>query len=186
VISGDGGFDEYVQHLLQGARQAIEQHPDLQLFFDSQRQDPRAMWRAIRKHELLANSTLIPRRLGHREILLRASALVHPQPLGRARSLTLRAMSHAVPVLACADPLLDELIDGQTARVLHEPSAETWVKILTSLASDPAPWRELGNSAQQWVGQHRLAAAQLERLISTYRHLTGEPIAFPGSSASAV
>ena len=186
VVSGDGGFDEYVLHLLQGAKQAIEQHLDLQLFFDSQRQDPRAMWRAIRRQGLLANSTLIPRRLGHREILLRASALVHPQPLGRARSLTLRAMSHAVPVLACADPLLDELIDGQTARVLHEPSADTWAKILMSVASEPAPWRELGTTAQQWVGQHRLAATQLERLISTYRHLTGEPIAFPGQQASAV
>ncbi|MBX2851066.1 MAG: hypothetical protein KTR15_04885 [Phycisphaeraceae bacterium] len=181
VVSGDGGYDEYVHHLLQGAKQAIEAHPDLQLFFDGQREDPRAMWRAIRRQGLLAHSTLIPRRLGHREILLRAGAMLHPQPLGRSRSLTLRAMAHAVPVLACADPLLDDLIDGQTARVLHEPSADTWAKVLTSFAADPTPWRELGVCAQQWVGQHRLASTQLERLISTYRHLTGEPIAFPGS-----
>lgn len=179
VISGDGGFDDYTHRLLAGAKQAIEKHKDLQLFFDGQRQDPRALWRAIRRQDLLANATLIPRRLGHREVLLRAGAMVHPQPLGRARSLTLRAMAHAVPVLACADPLLDDLIDGQTARVLHEPSADAWAKELVSFASDPAPWRELGVSAQQWVGQHRLASTQLEHLIATYRHLSGEPIAFP-------
>lgn len=184
VISGDGGFDSYVEHLLLGAKQAIESHPDLQLFFDGQRQDPRAMWRAIRRHGLSANATLIPRRLGHREILLRASALVHPQPLGRSRSLTLRAMAHAVPVFACADPLLDDMVDGQTARVLHEPSAGTWAEALTSFAGDPKPWRELGLSAQRWVGNNRLASSQLEHLIATYRHLTGEPIAFPGTSTA--
>ena len=182
VISGDGGSDDYVHRFLAGAKQAIEAHPDLQLFFDGQREDPRALWRAIRKQGLLANATLIPRRLGHREVLLRASALVHPQPLGRARSLTLRAFAHAVPVLACADPLLDDLIDGTTARVLHDPAADTWAKALISFASDPAPWRELGQSAQAWVGPHRLASTQLEHLLATYRQLTGEPIAFPGSA----
>lgn len=179
VVSGDGGYDEYVHHLLLGAKQAIQAHPDLQLFFDSQREDPRAMWRAIRRQGLLAHSTLIPRRLGHREILLRAGAMIHPQPLGRSRSLTLRAMAHAVPVIACADPLLDDLIDGQTARVLHDPSPDTWAKALVSFASEPKIWSDLGLAAQQWVGQHRLASTQLERLITTYRHLTGEPIAFP-------
>eukprot|EP00752_Nemacystus_decipiens_P014518 g12927.t1 len=182
VISGNGGSDEYVQRLLAGARQAIEAHGDLQLFFDAQREDPRALWRAIRREGLLANATMIPRRLGHREVLLRAGALVHPQPLGRSRSLTLRAFAHAVPVIACADPLLDDLIDGTTARLLHEPSAETWAKALISFASDPGPWRELGQSAQNWVGQHRLASTHLEHLLATYRQLTGEPIAFPGAN----
>jgi glycosyltransferase involved in cell wall biosynthesis len=179
VISGDGGFDDHVHRLLQGAKQAIDARPDLQLFFDAQRDQPRALWRAISRHGLLANATLIPRRLGHRELLLRAGALVHPQPLGRARSLTLRAMAHAVPVLACSDPLLDDFIDGQTAKVLHDPSAESWAKSMISFANDPAPWRDLGASAQQWAGQHRLASMQLEHLIATYRQLTGEPIAFP-------
>lgn len=182
VISGTGGFDDEIHRLLVGAKQAIAEHPDLQLFFDGQRQDPRALWRAIRREGLLANSTLIPRRLGHREVLLRAGALVHPQSLGRARSLTLRAFAHAVPVLACADPLLDDLIDGQTARLLHDPSPDTWAKALIAFASDPNPWRELGQSAQAWVGQHRLASTQLEHLLATYRQLTGEPIAFPGTT----
>ncbi|MEM9348194.1 MAG: glycosyltransferase family 4 protein [Planctomycetota bacterium] len=186
VISGNGGFDGYVDHLLEGAKQAVAEHPDLQLFFDAQREQPRALWRAISRQGLLANATLIPRRLGHRELLLRADAMVHPQPLGRSRSLTLRAMAHGVPVIACADPLLDDLIDGQTARVLHDPSPETWASTLISLANDPAHWVQLGKSAQRWVAEHRLAATQLEHLIRVYRQLTGEPIVFPGQQASAV
>ena len=179
VISGNGSYDEHVGRLLEGAKQAIELQPDLQLFFDGQRQDPHKLWRAINQLGLLANATLIPRRLGHREVLLRAGALVHPQPLGRARSLTLRAMGHAVPVLACVDPLLDYMIDGQTARVLHDPTPEAWAKALVGFATKPALWRSLGASAKEWVGEHRLASTQLELLMRTYRELTGEPIAFP-------
>lgn len=185
VVSGDGNSDEHVVALLEGARLAIDQHPNLQLFFDGQRQDPHKLWRAINRHGLLANATLIPRRLGHREVLLRAGALLHPQPLGRARSLTLRAMAHAVPVIACADPLLDYLIDGTTARVLHDPSPANWAKAIVGFATKPEPWRELGQSAKQWVGENRLASTQLESLLHAYRDLIGEPIAFPGQTEPA-
>lgn len=179
VISGDGNYDESIQHLLKGAKKTIEQHPDLQLFFDAQRDQPRALWRAISRSGLLANATLIPRRLGHRELLLRATALVLPQPLGRARSLTLRSMAHAVPVVVTADPLIDDLLDATNARVLHDPTPEAWAKALTILASEPDTSRALGSAAQQWVAQNRLASTHLQHLINTYRHLTGEPLAFP-------
>lgn len=186
VVSGDGGSDEHITALLEGAKQVIDQHPGLQLFFDGQRQDPHKIWRAISRHGLLANSTLIPRRLGHREVLLRAGALLHPQPLGRARSLTLRAMAHAVPVLACADPLLDYLIEGVTAHVLHDPSPEAWAKALSEFATQPRRWSALGRTAQQWVGKNRLASTQLDSLLRVYRKLTGEPLAFPGQPNAAV
>ena len=93
-------------------------------------------------------------------------------------------MSHAVPVLACADPLLDDFIDGQTAKVLHDPSAESWAKVIIGVAND----RDRGMSwvsPQQWVGQNRLASMQLDHLIATYRQLTGEPIAFPGQAQAS-
>lgn len=183
VISGDGGSDEHVDMLLEGAKQAIETHPEIQLFFDGQRLDPHKLWRAIRHMGLLPNATLIPRRLGHRELLLRAGALVHPQPLGKARTLTLRAMAHALPVIACADPLLDYLIDGETARVLHDPTPEAWSKSLIGFVTKPELWRGLGQSAQRWIGNNRLASTQLELMLRTYRDLTGEPLAFPGSSS---
>lgn len=185
VVSGNGNSDEHVIALLEGAKIAIEQHPNLQLFFDGQRQDPHRLWRAINRHGLLGNATLIPRRLGHREVLLRAGALLHPQPLGRARTLTLRAMAHAVPVIACADPMLDYLIDGQTARVLHDPTPENWAKAIIGFATKPKAWRELGESAKRWIGEHRLASTQLESLLRVYRDLLGEPLAFPGQINTA-
>lgn len=186
VVSGDGGSDEHVAAVLAGAKIAIGQHPELQLFFDGQRQDPHKLWRAIRREGLLSNATLIPRRLGHREVLLRAGVLLHPQPQGRARSLTLRAMAHALPVIACADPLLDYLIDGETARVLQDPSPEAWAKAIIGFSTKPKPWRGLGRSAQKWVGKHRLASTQTELLLGVYRELIGEPIAFPGANDAAV
>lgn len=181
VVSGNGDRDAHVNDLFQGIKRVVELRPDLQLFFDGQRQDPRRLWRAIRDADLAANATLIPRRLGHREVLLRAGALLHPQPQGRARSLTLRAMAHGLPVIACADPLLDYLIEGQTARVLNDPTPDAWADALTSFATQPGPYRELGNNARDWIGKHRLASTQLATLIALYRQLAAKPIAFPAT-----
>lgn len=186
VVSGDGDSDEHVGALLEGAKIAVAQHPALQLFFDGQRQDPHKLWRAINRHGLLSNATLIPRRLGHREVLLRAGALLHPQPQGRARSLTLRAMAHAVPVIACADPMLDYLLDSVTARVIHDPTPQAWAKGIIGFATKPKAWSALGQSAREWVGQNRLASSQLEALLRVYRNLSGAPLAFPGSASTSL
>lgn len=182
VVSGDGGLDANVEMLIEAIKAVVEHRPDLQVFFDGQGEDPRKLWRAVRMAGLMGNATLIPRRLGHREVLLRAGALLHPQPLGKARTLTLRAMAHAMPVICAADPLLDDLIDGTTARVLHDPSPQAWTDTLSSFANEPAPWRELGRSAQRWIGDNRLASHHLDLLLSTYHDLAGEPIAFPGAA----
>ncbi|MEM1355132.1 MAG: glycosyltransferase [Planctomycetota bacterium] len=180
VVSGDGGCDEHMLVLLEGMRLALRDDPHMQFFFDGQGRDLHKLWRAIERMGLLGSSTLIPRRLGHREVLLRVDALVHPQPLGRARSMTLRAMANAVPVFATRDPVLDYLQPGVTARVLDQPTPEAWAEALRSLSQDREAAAALGRSARDWVKRERLASSQLETLLSLYREIVGEPIAFPG------
>lgn len=180
VVSGDGGCDEHMLILLEGIRKALDDEPSMQFFFDGQGRDLHKLWRAIERMELLGSSTLIPRRLGHREILLRADALIHPQPLGRARSMTLRAMAHAVPVFATRDPVLDYFLPEVTARVLDQPTPEAWAAALRSLSQDRPAAAALGRSARAWIERQRLASSQLETLLTLYRELIGEPIAFPG------
>lgn len=180
VVSGDGGCDEHMLVMLGGMKLALAQEPGMQFFFDGQGRDFHKLWRAIDRLGMLGSSTLIPRRLGHREILLRADALTHPQPLGRARSMTLRAMANAVPVLAARDPVLDYLVPEVTATVLETPTPESWADALLSLSREPAKLAGLGASARAWIQEHRLASSQLETLLGIYRQLVGEPIAFPG------
>ena len=71
VISGDGGFDDHVQRLLQGASRPSRLGRTCSYFLIPS-ETIRVHWRAI-NGSALANATLIPARLGHRELLLRAA-----------------------------------------------------------------------------------------------------------------
>jgi len=180
VVSGDGACDESVEVMLEGMHGALADQPEMQFFFDSQGKDPHRLWKAIKRMGLLPSSTLIPRRLGHREVLLRAGALLHPQALGRCRTLTLRAFAQALPVIAEQDPALDYLIHESTAMIIETPSPEDWRQAILWLARDRDGPGQLGQRAQRWVGEHRRASTQIDGLLHLYRSLTGTTLPFPG------
>lgn len=180
AVCGDGVMDEQYQALLDGIRRVVNDRPEVQFFFDGQRTDQHQVWKAVQKAGLLPNVSFVPRRLGHREMLLMADALVHPQTLERSRSVTLLAMAHAVPVLAAADEMLDYLVADHTAWVLDEPDAAVWEDLLLRLVREPEAAADLGMRARAWVHEERLASDQIERVLTLYRSVTGEPLPFPG------
>jgi len=178
VVSGNGEMDPDYTTLLQGVAEFARQHPASQFFFDGQGSGQHQIWKTASSMGLLSNISLTPRRLGHRELLLRAHALIHPQALGRARSLTLRAMARGLPVIAREDPVLDYLHHGQTAVVLDDPSAEDWARQLGWLIDRADEASALGLSANQWVKQHRSSSVQIGAFLDVYRRITGETLAF--------
>ena len=180
AVCGDGEMDDAYQVFLEGMRLVVDDQPEMQFFFDGQLTDQRHLWRAVKKLDLLGNASFVPRRRGHRELLLMADAVVHPQTLGRARGVTLLAMAHAVPVLAAADELLDYLVPDQTAWVVDEPDAEAWAELLLRRVRDPAAAADLGMRSRAWVHEERLASDQIARVLSLYRGLVGEPLPFAG------
>lgn len=179
VVSGNGVYDPHYETLLLGLQSVIQAYPDCQFFFDGQGGDQHQLWQAAQRYGLLANVSLAPRRLGHREMLLRADLLIHPQPLGRSRTLTLGAMAHGVPVIALADSWLDYFIDQETAWVVHQPDAKQWQDMIVAFAQDDSQGRDLAERARQWVAQHHSPAMQVDQTLGVYRQVTGESIKFP-------
>ncbi|MEZ6192367.1 MAG: hypothetical protein R3C45_13915 [Phycisphaerales bacterium] len=179
IVSGNGVFDADYEALLGGISQFIQRQPMSQFFFDGQGGGQHQVWKAANAAGLLGNISLTPRRLGHREMLLRSHALIHPQALGKSRSLTLRAMARGLPILARQDPYLDYLIEGETAVVLDEPDAERWAAELDKLANEPRSSAALGRSAMQWIRQHRTTSQQVAGVLDVYRRMAGSTIPFP-------
>jgi glycosyltransferase involved in cell wall biosynthesis len=177
VVSGNGRLDTQYAGLLQAMVQIIDRYPQTQFFFDGQGSDQHRLWREAERLHLLPNMSFIPRRLGHREMLLRADVLIQPQALNRSRRLTLQAMARGVPILAQRDRWLDYLIPEWTAYVLDESSPEGWVYLLTRLIEEPELGQKLGESAQQWVSENRLAADQIGRALELYQRISGAPAA---------
>ena len=180
AVCGDGVMDEHYAALLEGIRSVVDQRPEVQFFFDGQRSDQRQVWRAVQSMQLLGNSTFTSQRLGRRDLLLMADAVIHPQALGRSRSITLAAMGQALPVLAAEDAALDYLIDGHTAWTLDEPTGRDWAELMGRLIEDPHAAAELGLRARAWIAEERLACDQVARTLALYRSVVGAPLAFEG------
>ncbi len=180
VVSGDGRVDPEFEAFLKGAAAVVAEHPQVQVFVDGMAAGQHEVWRAASRLGLLSNLSLVPRRLGHRELLLRSDLLVLPQPLGRTRSLKLAAMSAGVPLIARADPWLDSLQDGETAWLIDTARPEAWADALRRGLTARDEARALARKAQAWVHRERLASTQVDTLINLYRHLTGAAIPFPG------
>lgn len=180
IVSGNGLWDGDYEALMGGIAALVERRPMSQFFFDGQGGGQHRIWKAASSMGLLANISLTPRRLGHREMLLHAHALIHPQALGKSRGLTLRAMARGLPVIARHDPHLDYLIDGQTATVLVEPTPKVWAHELNRLIEDQTNIAALGRRAQAWIKENRPTSRQVAGVLDLYRRMTGQSIPFPG------
>jgi glycosyltransferase involved in cell wall biosynthesis len=179
IVSGNGVLDADYEALLGGIAEFIQRRPASQFFFDGQGGDQHQIWKVASAMNLLGNFSLTPRRLGHREILLKSHALLHPQALGRSRSLTLRAMARGLPIIARRDPYLDYLIDGQTAVVLDDPDPGDWAAELDRLTNGTRAAADLGRTALLWVKQHRPTSHQINGVLDIYHRIMGQTIPFP-------
>jgi hypothetical protein len=179
IVSGNGVWDGDYDALLGGIASYVERRPMSQFFFDGQGGGQHQIWKAASAMGLLGNISLTPRKLGHREMLLRAHAMIHPQALGKSRSLTLRAMARGLPIIARSDPYLDYLIHRETAVVLDDPTSADWAGELDRLTTDPASTGALGRSAMRWVRQNRPTSHQIGGVLDIYRRMAGQTLPFP-------
>ena len=169
VISGTGRYDADYASLFEALRRVIADDPNVQFFLDSLGSDRHSLWQAAQRSGLLPNVSLVPRRIGHRELLLGANVLIHPQSLHRARGLTLQAMAFGVPVLARADPWLDYLVDDQTAWLVEASDPQSWYDLLRRVIENPAATTRLGAQEQQWMRERHLASQHVQRTHELYR-----------------
>lgn len=178
VIAGNGECDSDYQALLNALPAIIRDYPQAQFFLDGQRQDQHQLWRWSRQLGILSNVSLVPRRLGHYELLLRADVLLQPQALGQSRGLTLQAMAHGIPVIARADAMLDYLVPDRTAWVVDLPEPAIWTHRIRRVLEEPHAAHKLGESAKAWIAAKHIAARQIEAMLALYRKMTGEAYKF--------
>ncbi len=179
IVSGDGVLDSRYQALLEAIGEAVGEYPHMQFFFDGLGSDQHELWNAASRLDLMAHVSLVPQGMDRRDLLMRGDLFCQPQSLGRPRSLTLEAMAHAVPVLAAEDAWDECLIDGQTARLVSEPTAEAWAHALKAMAADRAAAEALGRGAREWVRENRSVSRMVEATLYLYRQITGQALPFP-------
>ncbi len=179
VITGTGMEVANAEALLEGIGQVVALYPQVQFFVEAPDADQHELWQAAARLGLLSNLSMLPNRLGHREMLMHSHLLIHPQATGCYRSLTLEAMAYGIPVIAREDPWLDYLIHDQTAWLAGEADAGVWAKRIRRVIEDPTGTQALTDRARAWVRGHHQVDRFVDTTLALYQRLQGKSIKFP-------
>jgi len=182
AISGTGRFSANDEALFEGLSRVLKNHQDAQFFVESQSSDTHDLYRGAERFNLLAHVSFVPGRMGRREFFEGVDAVIHPEALGKARTVTLQAMGYGVPVIARQDSWLDYQVMDETAWIVGETSPTPWADLITRVIERRDGMEQLRGSAFEWVRNHHLASTQVEQTLNMYRRFSEESIQFPGSS----
>jgi len=179
AITGVGDAGEAYDALFAAMQTVIRQHPQMQFFLSTHGKQGHELWQSVQRFGLLANLSMVPRRLGHNELLLGADAILQPHAVRRPRGLILQAMAHGLPVIAQADRWVDYLIDDQTAWVIERPDVRRWEQLLRALIESTEDCRALGGRAAEYVRTHHKMSEHIRATLDIYEQLAAEAIKFP-------
>ncbi len=181
LVIGDGRADDHYRAMLAGFSAARSELPQAMLFHYAFTHEQHHLWQVCREMGLLDQVTIVPHDPEHRDILVQADVVVQPQVSGRVRTLTLAAMGSARPVIATADPMLDYLVQSDTAQLVDVAAPEGWSRCFRDLVSKPRTYQALGESARRYVAARHSAAAFVNGTLEVYRRITEpEPLPFAG------
>lgn len=171
VISGTGRFDMEYEAVFAALRRYVQTRPQAQFFLEARSSDQHGLWKAARRLDLLTHVNLVPPQVSRHRVLLQTDAVIQPQASGRSRSFTLNAMAQGIPVIALADPVLDYLIDKQTAWVVEAPEQHRWTARLEQLDADPRGVQSLTAAARQWCSKRHLVSHRVAQVLKVYHQL---------------
>ena len=184
AICGNGLFDNDCQTLFEALPPIIADYPQAQFFLDGQGREHHALWLAARRYGLLSNLSMVPRKLGRRELLLRADVMIQPQPLGRPRTLPLQAMARRPAHPGLHRPL-GRLPDRRPNRLADRaPRPPKLGEADPRRHRRPRPDPPTGLRARQWVRANCGIADQITRTLTLYRQVAGQAIRFPGTGGN--
>jgi hypothetical protein len=178
----EGAADEHFSVLLEAVASLRQTMPQLMLFLYAPNTNPRRFWQAARRLDLLDQVNLVGSEPGTRQLLVQVDLVLRPQPTGRVYGIGLEAMGAGCPVIGVADPIIDYLIDGQTARILDQPTADRWARELARAVDQPESLRRIGQAARAHIQQNHTVSQYVSGILHVYRSVSGAPLPFSGSS----
>ncbi len=105
-------------------------------------------------------------------VLAGADIFVMPARQTRMTIHPLSAMGAGLVVVAAGEGAYDCLIDGQTARLYHPPSADLLAAALAETIATPSESCQLAGRSQTYIREHHRVSSMVNETVAVYRHLT--------------
>lgn len=171
VLLAGGRQRVAIGNALRALAKAAKEQPGLLVFMDAGVAAEVGAWRICRETKTLDRLSLIEDLEHRREPALRADVLIQPEAIGEHRSFTLEAMASGMLVVARADPFVEYLVDGKTAKLVQSDTQDAWHAAISGLLNDPDAAHELSESARLYIRANRTASAYVEAVLTGYRDL---------------
>lgn len=173
AVAGSGRDLASYRALLDGLAKILAAMPQAQVFLELRGPYEHEIWRYARRLSLHEQISVVASASQYRSMLMRCDALLVPEGLGEARSITLDVLAHGIPVLAAEDPWLEFNVGVPWCITLPRPNAEAWAEAVARLLADPESARRVGLAGRTHAARSNRSSAQASLLLSTFGRMIG-------------
>lgn len=171
VLVGSGRDAAALTAAFLGAAAAMRAHPGTMLFVDSDAARRAPIWKLARHENLVDRVSIIDAVEERRDLVIRCDILLYPEARGEQRTVLLDAMGAGMAVITRPDPNSSAIVPDITARVLTEPTAETWASEISRLIDAPELARALGRTARERIRNDFRATTHVRSVLDAYEWL---------------
>ena len=173
MIIGSGHDPVALAAALEGLSRACPPEKELLIFVDADAGRRGRVWRVANRLGITGAVSFVDNLEARRDLLVAGDLLLAPEARGEHRTALLEAFACEMLVVAAKDPRVSWLRDGETARLVDNPTPKAWETALRDLIASPATARAFAASAKHFVAQRHLASTQLAALADLYAWTSG-------------
>ncbi len=174
VLAGAEARLEHLNEIIDGFAALHATYPGCMLFADIDPAISSKVWLRAQKRGILEAFSMIPSVNRHRRLVMKADILLMPAPTGRSSSFPLEAMAGLMIPIMALDETVSQPTDPKTARLLDQPTAEDWCRVLREILENPEQSRQMATAARDWVAREHRMSSQVSDSYDAYEMvLTG-------------
>lgn len=178
LLAGPGRDADRANAAFIAAARVLEARDDVYLFVDARMARRAGLWKLADRLGVRDRMSLVSHLEQTRELVTRLDLMIYPERRGEMRTLLLDVMAAGMPVLACDEPSLACLRDGETVCTVEGASPDRWEQQIAAFIDSPEQAAALGSSARAWVREHRRLSGYVASVLDVY-----EAVTTPGSTA---
>jgi glycosyltransferase involved in cell wall biosynthesis len=166
--------------LFKACRLLADEGIEYMLFAYDTGTDEYNIWRDVERLGLLDRISFVPFQQDAEPLLLHGDLYLHAIPRPRVGYRTLEAMGKGLLPVSVVNQAADYLIDNQTCRIVHEPTAEGWRSVLKELIVNRQSTIQMARRAQAHVREHHSMIRSITQFASLARQVSGAPLGMVG------
>lgn len=164
------------ESLMKACRHLTDDGLDFMLFTYDRGAQEHPIWQLAQKLDLLDRVSFVPFHVDAEPLLLHGDLYLHVLPSSRVQYRTLEAMARGLAVVTRPNHGVDFLVDGQTCRLVNEPTAEGWRVVLQELILDRSKAAGIARRGQHLVRERHAMTAIMTQFTSLCRQAAGTPL----------